>query len=122
MKTLVLTLFFTLISTTALAQHEKCLDALSRNYTQDMGVFKLSSDDVEEFDKFDEEGAVYVVDRLLKKETPCSISDVNDYMKVVCSRLAYSTVCEVTTRVGYFIVHRGDFGHFMYSVTWGRWD
>lgn len=122
LKTLLFFMSFYLCSLAAWAQDERCIEALNQNYTTDMSVYKLSNDDVEEFDQLNEETALLVVDRLLKKETPCSIQDINHNIKVSCTRLIQNSVCEVATSIGYFMVHRGSFGHFMYSVTWGRWD
>ena len=103
---------------------ETCRQSISKNYTQDSAVFRLNGGEVIEYESLNPETAVYVVDTLLKSKTNCAYKDIEEKNQIAanCTRLSTSTVCEVKTLIGYFIVHRSSFGHFEHSVTWARWD
>ena len=124
MKTIIFVLALSFLSVSVWAQDdEKCIASLTKNYSQDLTVFRLDSDDIDEYDQFNPESAIHVVDVLLQKETPCTIKDVKDtQFRSECKSFGSNTVCEVRTSIGYFLVHRGSFGHFVHSVVFGRWD
>ena len=104
------------------AQEQQCASALSRNFSQDMAVFYLRGNEVEEYDLLTPQKAIHVVDVLLKRESPCTIESLGPSLKAECKSFGANVVCEVRTTIGYFLVHRGSFGHFEHSVVWARWD
>ena len=122
MKTTILALVLSLFALESQAQAEKCLLSLSNNYSRDMAIFHLNGSDVKEYDILDEQMALHVVDMLLKKHTECLPHDLGPKIVSECKSFGTNVVCEVKSGVGYFIVHRGSFGHFEHSITWARWD
>jgi len=120
------TLFFLLSLSTfpswAQNQEQQCVSALSRNFSQDMAVFYLRGNEVEEYDQLNPQKAIHVVDVLLKRESTCTIESLGPSLKTECKSFGANVVCEVRTNIGYFLVHRGSFGHFEHSVVWARWD
>jgi hypothetical protein len=122
MKTSILVLILCLFAFESNAHPEKCLLSLSSNYSRDMVVFHLNGNAVVEYEALNEQMAVHVVGVLLKNQTECSMEDLGSKIVSECKSFGSNVVCEVKSGVGYFIVHRGSFGHFEHSITWARWD
>jgi hypothetical protein len=122
MKSIMLALILCFFAFESRAQSEKCLLSLSSNYSRDMAVFHLNGSAVEEYAVLNEQMAVHVVEVLLKNQTECSMQDLGPKIVSECKSFGSNVVCEVKSGVGYFIVHRGSFGHFEHSITWARWD
>ncbi len=113
--------------TNSYAQEDRadaCYVKLTQNHTQNSRVFHLNSAEIDEYDVLNEENATMVVDYLLQKEINCQLSYViHPSMQLVsCHNLRYSNVCQVTTRLGYFIVQRAAYGSFDHNIIWTRWD
>lgn len=87
-------------------------------------VFRLESDEMEEYEVFDEAYAEKAIDLLLKRETSCELKEVkSESMQTNCYVFPHSRVtCEVPTTLGYFIIHRSSYGSFDHSIIYTRWD
>ncbi len=109
-------------SSWAQTQNHQCMSVLSRNFTHNMAVFYLRAKELEEYDILNGDNALIVLDVLLKKECSHSVEGLGQALDVECKSFGVNVVCEVRTPIGYFLIHRGSFGHFEHSVVWARWD
>lgn len=56
-------------------------------------------------------------------ETSCRYEDVKVENGIICHKFPNSgKTCEVSTTIGYFILHRSSFGSYDYSFIYTRWD